>query len=291
SESAGKVAHKLKRMAAQVLEEPPERIELAEGYARVTGLSNKRVSLRKVAARAHWNPTDLPPDVAPGIHASSRISPPALAWPTADDRVPRAVTYGFVIGLAAVEVDRATGRLRIDKYVSVHDVGRQLNPNIVAGQAHGGFVHGLGAALMEEFCYDERGQFLSGTFADYLCPTASEVPDVTVGHYETPSPMNPLGAKGMGDGSSMLTPAAIANAVDRDDIVLPLTLRRLWSLANGGPARIKPAAAPAAEREHEPAGGLTGQDEVVLAAPPGEVWRRLTDPHELAAIVPGCRAL
>ncbi len=98
-------------------------------------------------------------------------------------------------------------------------------------------MHGLGAALFEELAYDERGNFLSGTFADYLCPTAVEVPPLEIGHVETASPVNALGAKGMGDGSSMLTPAAIANAVadalGRDDIALPLTLQRVWSLANG----------------------------------------------------------
>jgi 2-furoyl-CoA dehydrogenase large subunit len=231
----------------------------------------------------------------PGIHETSTLSPPTLASPDAEDRVPSAVTYGFVIDLAAVEIDRTTGAIRIDKYVSVHDVGRQLNPLIVAGQAHGGFVHGLGAALMEELAYDERGHFLAGTFADYLCPTAAEVPPITMGHVETLSPMNALGAKGMGDGSSMLTPTAIANAVadalGRDDIILPLTLQRVWSLANGGPPRIKAAAPQPAERTSSIAGGLTGEGEVALPAPPAEVWRRLIDPNELAAIVPGCRTL
>src|SRR5207248_5783890 len=108
---------------------------------------------------------------------------------------------------------------------------------IVEGQVHGGFAHGLGAALFEELAYDDQGNFLTGTFADYLCPTAVEVPQIEIGHVETPSPANALGAKGMGDGSSMLTPAAITNAVadalGRDDISLPLTLRRVWALSDG----------------------------------------------------------
>jgi 2-furoyl-CoA dehydrogenase large subunit len=178
--------------------------------------------------------------------------------------------------------------------VSVHDVGTQLNPLIVEGQIHGGLVHGLGAALMEEFCYDEQGNFLSGTFADYLCPTAFEVPPVTIGHVVTRSPMNPLGAKGMGDGSSMLTPAAIANAVSdalgREDVTLPLTLQRIWSLANGATPSAKAAAAKPAAKGQKP-GALTGAGEIVLSAPAAEVWRRLIDPNELAAIVPGCRRL
>jgi 2-furoyl-CoA dehydrogenase large subunit len=293
AETAGKVAHKLKALAADALDETPERIELVDGYAQVPGPSNKRLSLRKVAARAHWNPVDLPPDMAAGIYETTFLTPPTLASPDAEDRVPSALTYGFVIDLAAVEIERETGAIHIEQYVSVHDVGRQLNPLIVEGQAHGGFVHGLGAALMEELAYDERGQFLSGTFADYLCPTAVEVPPIIMGHVETPSPMNALGAKGMGDGSSMLTPAAIANAVadalGRDDITLPLTRQRVWALANPEAAAATPTSnpRPAAKRS----GALTGDGEIILSAPPEEIWRRLTDADELAAIVPGCRRL
>jgi 2-furoyl-CoA dehydrogenase large subunit len=294
--SADKVAHKLKVLAARSLEESPDRIELADHYARVMGPSNKRVPLRKIAAGAHWNPADTPPELGNGIHEITVISPPSLGSPDADDRVSSAVTYGFVVDLVAIEVDRETGAIRIDKYVSVHDVGRQLNPLLVEGQARGGFAHGLGAALMEELVYDEQGQFLSGTFADYLCPTAVEVPPITIGHVETPSPMNVLGAKGMGDGSSMLTPAAIANAMadalGRDDIVLPLTRQRVWSLANGRAVKVTPGGRPkVGGAQPISPGALTGEGEVMLTAPPSEIWRRLTDPRDLAKIVPGCRTL
>jgi 2-furoyl-CoA dehydrogenase large subunit len=293
AQTADKVAHAIRLIAADVLEVPPERIELKDGYVKVTDGSNRGMPLRRIASRAHWNPNGLPADVSAGIYESTVLSPPTLASPDAEDRVPSAVTYGFVVDLVAVEIERATGAIRIDKYVSVHDVGRQMNPLIVEGQVHGGFAHGLGAALMEELAYDARGNFLSGTFADYLCPTSMEVPPVTIGHVETPSPMNAFGAKGMGDGSSMLTPAAIANAVadalGRDDITLPLTLQRVWALAND----VQPAA-PRVESKDMPAlppGGLRGEDEVTISAPPAEVWRRLTDPTELAAIVPGCERL
>jgi 2-furoyl-CoA dehydrogenase large subunit len=158
-------------------------------------------------------------------------------------------------------------------------------------------VHGLGAALFEELAYDEEGNFLSGTFADYLCPTAVEVPPLDIGHVETASPVNALGAKGMGDGSSMLTPAAIANAVadalGRDHVSLPLNLQRVWALANGRdpPARRRLKAPEAAVEGAAAGGGLTGSGEVILSAPVEEVWRRLMDANELAAIVPGCRGL
>lgn len=297
AESAEKVAKKIKLIAAEVLESSPEDIELVDGYARVAGRSNKGLPLRNISARAHWNPAGLPPGASPGIYETAIVSPAVLGSPDQDDRVASAATFGFVIDLAAIEIDQNTGAIKIDKYVSVHDVGTQLNPLIVEGQIHGGFAHGLGAALMEELAYDEQGQFLSGTFADYLCPTAVEMPQVVVGHVVTPSPMNALGAKGMGDGSSMLTPAAIANAVadalGRDDIELPLTLRRVWLLANGKSPRTK-VAAPTTTAEtprQQTSGRLTGEGEAFVSATAPEVWRRFTDPHELAAIVPGCRRL
>src|SRR5712675_2047781 len=292
AETADKVAHTIRLIAAEALDVPPDKIELTDGYAKVADGSNRGMPLRRIAARAHWNPNGLPAGVSPGIYESTTLSPPSLASPDAQDRIPSAVTYGFVVDLVAVEIERATGVIRIDKYVSVHDVGRQLNPRIVEGQVHGGLAHGLGAALMEELAYDAGGNFLSGTFADYLCPTAMEMPPVTIGHVETRSPMNVLGAKGMGDGSSMLTPAAIANAVadalGRDDITLPLTLQRVWALANDVQPARRPAKSAQAARL---AGGLRGEGAVTMAAPPSEVWRRLIDPVELARIVPGCKSL
>ena len=292
AQSADKVANAIRLIAADALDAPPERIELKDGYVRVTDGSNRGMPLRRIASRAHWNPNGLPADVTAGIYESTVLSPPTLGSPDTEDRIPSAATYGFVIDLVAVEIERATGAIRVDKYVSVHDVGRQMNPLIVEGQVHGGFAHGLGAALMEELAYDAQGNFLAGTFADYLCPTAVEVPPVTIGHVETPSPMNALGAKGMGDGSSMLTPAAIANAVadalGRDDITLPLTLQRVWALAND----VKPTERAPKDKEAKlPEGGLRGEGEVNISAPPAEVWRRLVDPTELAAIVPGCERL
>ena len=297
AKSAQQVARKIKLLAAEALDVPPEAIELHEGYARVRGQSNKGLPFRKTATRAHWDPAGLPENVTPGIFETAIVSPSVLGSPDAQDRVASAATFGFVIDLAAVEIDPKTGVLKIEKYASVHDVGTQLNPKIVEGQIHGGFVHGLGAALFEELAYDQRGNFMSGTFADYLCPTAVEVPPVEIGHVETVSPVNALGAKGMGDGSSMLTPAAIANAVadalGRDDISLPLNLQRLWILANGRDPTLKRRSAAQEGMPQKPIGdgALTGSGDVVLSAPVDEVWRRLVDPNELAAIIPGCRSL
>jgi len=293
AQSAGQVARKIKLLAADILEADPDEIELVEGYARVRGHSNKGIPFRKAAASAHWDPAHLPDGVSPGLMETATLSPPVLGSLDEEDHIASAATFGFVIDLVAVEVDRKTGVLRIDKYASVHDVGRQINPKIVEGQVHGGFVHGLGAALFEELAYDDRGNFLSGTFADYLCPTAVEVPPVHIGHIETPSPMNVLGAKGMGDGSAMLSPAAIANAVadalGREDVMPPLTLQRLWALANGKDAIRKPLATKDVSRPLK--GMLTGNGEVILSAAVADVWRRLIDPAELAAVVPGCQSL
>ncbi|MDP6688721.1 MAG: xanthine dehydrogenase family protein molybdopterin-binding subunit [Alphaproteobacteria bacterium] len=236
AESADRIGHKLRRIAGEMLEVAAEDIELAGGRAHVTGAPEQGIALARVAAASHWHPAGLPDDLEPGLDDTTMLSPAVLGAPDEGDRVASAVTFGFLCDLTAVEIDRDTGRIRIDTYVSVHDVGRVLNPIIVEGQVRGGFAHGFGAAMFEDLAYDEAGNFLSGSFADYLCPTAPDLPEVKIGHYETASPQNPLGSKGMGDGSSMLAPAAIANAVadalERDDIELPLTLDRVWRMAN-----------------------------------------------------------
>ena len=140
-------------------------------------------------------------------------SPPELRPPDSEDRINGSLAYGFIFDFCGVEVDRTTCRVRVDHYVTSHDAGRILNPVLVDGQIRGGFCHGVGMALFEEFKYSKEGQFLSGSFADYLVPTACEVPDPIIVHSETPSPVTPLGAKGVGEGNSMSTPVCIANAV------------------------------------------------------------------------------
>jgi 2-furoyl-CoA dehydrogenase large subunit len=116
----------------------------------------------------------------------------------------------------------------------VHDAGRLLNPLLVEGQIRGGFAHGAGIALFERVVHDEDGNLLTGTFMDYLCPTAPDLPALTSAHRETPSPFTTLGAKGLGEGTTMSAPAAIANAVadatGLDEVDLPLTPARVWEL-------------------------------------------------------------
>src|SRR3989442_1517263 len=112
----------------------------------------------------------------------------------------------------AVEVDPETATIKILRYVTVHDAGTIINPMIAEGQIYGGALHGLGGALYEELAYDEDGQLLTGTFMDYLVPTASEAPTIDIAHVVSPSPLTPLGSKGLGESSSMTVPAVIATA-------------------------------------------------------------------------------
>ena len=237
-EAARLVAEKIRTIAAEDLEVAAEDIELVDGTARVVGVPEKSLSFRRVAAKTHWHPAGLPKGMAPGIFETAIVSSPELGPPDEQDRVASAVTFGFICDLAAIEIDPATGRIEVRKYVSVHDVGKVLNPLIVEGQIIGGFAHGIAGALLEEMVYDAEGNPLSGSFADYLCITAPEMPKLTVGHVDTPSPHTALGAKGMGDGCSMLAPTAIANAVadalGREDVEPPFTLNKVWALVAGG---------------------------------------------------------
>ena len=136
--------------------------------------------------------------------------------------------------MCGVEVDLVTYAVRVDRYVSMHDAGRIMNPTIAEGQIRGAFAQGVAAALYEEFAYNDEGAFLSGTFADYLVPTVSEIPELEILHHETPSPLTPLGAKGLAEGNCMSTPACIANAIadalSVAEVVLPATPRRIHAM-------------------------------------------------------------
>jgi 2-furoyl-CoA dehydrogenase large subunit len=123
-------------------------------------------------------------------------SPSVLEAPNTADEINSSAVYRFVFDCCGVEVDRDTGVIRIDKYVSLHDAGRILNPALLDGQVRGGFAMAIGAALYERFVYVDDGGFLTGSFADYAVPTASMIPELEILHMESPSPVTPLGAKG-----------------------------------------------------------------------------------------------
>ncbi|BAD74264.1 molybdopterin binding oxidoreductase large subunit (plasmid) [Geobacillus kaustophilus HTA426] len=233
-QAAQKVRQKLLKIASGILSTSEEDLDLSQGKVVVKGNPEKSVSIKRLAGLSHWHPQGLSEGVEPGIFETAYYTVHTANPPDKNEFVNSSVTYGFVADLVAVEVDPDTGEVKILDYYTVHDAGKLLNPLIVDGQIYGGLVHGLGGALYEELSYDKNGQFLAGTFMDYLCPTATEIPPIHIHHIETPSPFTPLGAKGLGEGNCMSTPAAIANAVaDATDCIidnLPLSPNRVWNL-------------------------------------------------------------
>ena len=225
--AARRVREKLLKIAAHQLEADEEDLELVKGVIQVKGAPDRKLPIRRVAGLAHWNQGELPEGMEPGIHASYTYNFPVSKAPDDKDRVDSSVTYGFIADLACVEIDPQTGQVEIKKYITVHDCGRILNPMLVEGQIYGSFVHGLGGAFYEEMVYDDSGQYLTGSFIDYMCPTAVESPELDIGHIESPSPFTVLGSKGCGESCTMSVPACLANAVA--DALKPLgaTVNRL----------------------------------------------------------------
>jgi 2-furoyl-CoA dehydrogenase large subunit len=250
--AAERMADKLKAIAAKQLNVLPQDVELASGKIRSRSNPDNALPFARVAGTAHWSPVMLPDGMAPALRETAVWSPPELEPPSSDDRINTSLTYGFVFDMCGVEIDLLTYQVRVDRYVSMHDAGRLLNPMIAGGQMQGAFVQGIAAALYEEFVYDDAGQFLTGTFADYLVPTVAEIPRVEMLHQETPSPLTPLGAKGAAEGNCMSVPACIANAIADAlgvrDVELPATPRRIHTLI-AGPEAAPPTDLAASARE------------------------------------------
>jgi 2-furoyl-CoA dehydrogenase large subunit len=227
--AALKAAAKLRAIAAEVLGGDADDVVLHEGQAM---LGDESVSVRRLAGIAHWHPASLPEGLEPGLHETAFYSPPHLAAPDDEDRIASSAAHGFIVDVAVVEVDRATGKVTVLDYVTLHDAGRLLNPLLVDGQVRGGFAHGAGAALLERVLYDEDGNLLTGSFVDYLCLGAGDVPQLRIEHRSTPSPFTPLGSKGVGEGNTMSVPAAlaaaVADALEVEAVQLPLTPARVW---------------------------------------------------------------
>jgi 2-furoyl-CoA dehydrogenase large subunit len=292
--AATRLRGKLARVAAGQLNVRPEEVEFAAGRVRAMGNPDNAVPFNRLAATGHWAPGTLPGELDQALRETVFWTPPELTAPTETDEVNSSLCHGFIFDICGLEVDRVTGQVRIDRYVTMHDCGRILHPGMVAGQVTGGFAHALGAALFEEHSYAPDGSFLSGTFADYLVPTATDVPEPLILHHETPSPFTPLGAKGVGEGNCMSTPVCIANAVadalGLAEIALPLAPARLLEHINGPePApRHAPARQPAVVAGDRT---LTGEGEATVAAPRERVWAMLLDPEALMAIVPGAHGI
>jgi 2-furoyl-CoA dehydrogenase large subunit len=249
--AAVKLRDKVARMAAAQLGCEANAVRFEQGKAFADGAPDQALPFGRLTGTAHWSPGQLPEGMEPALRESVFWTPQPLEAPTERDEINTSAAYGFAFDVCAVEVDRATGCVRIDRYVTCHDAGRLLNPALADGQVRGGFAQALGAALLEELRYAPDGAFQSGTFADYLPPTACEVPDPVIVHLETPSPFTPLGAKGIGEGNSMSTPVCIANAVADAlgvaQIELPLTPAKVMELIGvDDPPPATSAAQPAA---------------------------------------------
>jgi len=188
-------------IAGNLLECAPADLELRDGGVGVVGVPGDTVSLSRLAhaARPGWD-HGRPPGVDAGLKETHYWEPPTVTW-------------SYAVHAAIVEVDPEIGRVTIDKYAVAHDCGVVVNPLLVEGQIAGGTTQGIGGALLEELPYDSEGQLLAGSLAEYLVPTASDVPDMAMAHQHTPSPLNPLGVKGVGEGGAVAPPAAIANAI------------------------------------------------------------------------------
>jgi carbon-monoxide dehydrogenase large subunit len=220
ADAARQVRAKLVAAAATLLEAAPDDVEIEDGKAFVRGAPASAVELGAVIQASL--PTFAKPGVAPPDFEAS-----------AYHHVPT-VTYASAVHVAHVEVDPGTGYVRLLKYVVAHDCGKVINPTIVEGQVHGGVAQGVGGALFEEMAYDAEGQLLTGTLMDYLVPSATDLPRIDTVHLEYPSPRNPLGMKGLGEGGAISPPAAIANAID--DALAPLGVRITETPAS--PARV-----------------------------------------------------
>src|SRR5213596_3553073 len=221
--AARKLRAKLVDYAAHLMERPVADVEFRDGAVRPRSGKGPSYSVKDLAGRAHWNTESLPDGMEPGLQATAVFGFGVSRAVDAEDRVNSSNTYGFIAEIMAVEVDRRTAAITILKYVTVHDAGTIINPMIAEGQIYGGALHGLGGALYEELAYDADGQLLTGTFMDYLVPTAAEAPTLDIAHVVSPSPLTPLGSKGLGESSSMTVPAVIANAVS--DALSPLGIR------------------------------------------------------------------
>jgi len=215
-----KVITKARAIAAHQLEVAEADLEYTGGRFTVKG-TDKGMTVAE-AAFAAWTAHNLPDGMEPGLEETHVYDPPNFSWPSGAH-------------VCVVEIDTETGRTEVLRYIAVDDVGKVINPTIVAGQVHGGVAQGMAQALWEEALYDEHGNLITATMADYGVPSAVEVPRLELGRVETASPTNPLGVKGVGEaGTIASTPAVIGAVLDAlepygvTDIDMPATPERVW---------------------------------------------------------------
>jgi carbon-monoxide dehydrogenase large subunit len=222
--ATAKVRDKARQIAAHMLEANLDDIELIEGRYQVRGAPGSSLSLSEIARRAYSR--NLPLELEAGLEATDYFRPAELIYP-------------FGAHVAVVEVDLDTGEVRVRNYVSVDDCGPRISPIIVTGQVHGGLAQGIAQALLEEVVYDENGQLISGSLMDYAIPRADFFPTFTVDQTETPTPLNPLGVKGIGEAATIGSTPAIANAVidalrhlNVRHVDIPLRSEKVWRAAH-----------------------------------------------------------
>jgi CO/xanthine dehydrogenase Mo-binding subunit len=223
--ATAKIKDKARRAAAHLLEIDPADLEWADGGYQVRGVPERRKSLGDIAVALHLFKHSFADDVESGLEGSKVYDHPYTTMPSAD-RKDLGVFYPFMghaCHIPVVEVDIETGAVTFLHYAAVHDCGTLVNPRSLAGHIVGGTAQGIGTALYEEYVYDDDGQLLTSSYLDYLIPTAMEVPELVIGHVETPSPYTPHGIKGGGEGGRMMAPAAINAAVN--DALAPLGVR------------------------------------------------------------------
>jgi carbon-monoxide dehydrogenase large subunit len=221
ADAARAVRAKVVTAAAALLEAAAADIEVEDGQVFVRGARATAVPLARVVQAA------IPTFAKPGVASADFDA-------TAYHHVPT-VTFASAVHVAQVEIDPDTGAVRLLRYLVAHDCGIVINPIIVEGQVHGGVAQGVGGGLFEDMAYDETGQLLAGSLMDYAVPRADDLPMIECEHLEYPSPRNPLGAKGLGEGGAISPPAAIANAID--DALAPLGVRLTATPAL--PARVR----------------------------------------------------
>ncbi|GAA3584245.1 molybdopterin-dependent oxidoreductase [Amycolatopsis ultiminotia] len=224
--AAEKVVAKAKPVAAHLLECSEDDLEFAGGKFTVRG-TDSSTTIQDIAFSV-FSAHDLPDGMEPSLDSDATFDPENFSFPHGTH-------------LCATEVDTETGRVKLRSYVCVDDVGSVVNPLIVEGQVHGGLAQGIAQALFEEAVHDESGTLTTGTFADYLLPSAADLPSFTTARTETPSTTNPLGAKGVGEAGTIASTPAVVNAVidavrhfGVNDIEMPLTPMRVWHAVRYG---------------------------------------------------------
>ncbi len=203
AQASEQLRHKALELASHKLECRSEDLDLVNGEIFVKGTPEKKVTLRALAHEAANRVSGFMVDrsIEPGLEATVYYSP-------------RRSTHSNGVHIAVVQVDEETGHVEVQRYAVAHDCGTVINPMLVDGQIHGGVAHGIGNALYEEVIHDENGQILNGSYMDYYLPGAMEVPRMDVAHIETPTPLNPLGCKGAGEGGTIPAPTAVALAIE-----------------------------------------------------------------------------